>query len=96
MKAKESIIAWNSNSDEVKVGPWPDRTGWSRFYEMTGGAAFAHMHELSHDQLKAYLFIEAMSMIIEDKVDPFAVHRALLELDEYRDAYSENMLIPGF
>jgi len=91
MKAKESIIAWNQNSDQVEVGPWPDRTGWSKSYAMTGGAGCANVQDMSHDQLKAYLFIEAMHMIIRDKVDPFAVHRALLKLDVYRDGLAEDM-----
>ena len=40
------------------------------------------------------MFIEAIHLIIRDKVDPVAVHNALLELDEYRDGLSSDM--PGF
>jgi len=40
------------------------------------------------------VFVEAMHLIVRDRCDPQAVHRALLGLDEYRSGCSDDM--PGF
>ena len=37
MKLVEAMYGWNRNSDEIDVGPWPDTTGWSDRYSLTGG-----------------------------------------------------------
>ena len=39
MKLVEAMYGWNRNSDEIDVGPWPDTTGWSDRYSLTGAPA---------------------------------------------------------
>jgi hypothetical protein len=94
MKAKECMIAWNRNSNEIEVGPWPDQTKWSRRYQSTGGAAFLNVQEMSHTELVGYLFIEAMHLIIRDNVSPSAVHKAFYQIDEYRDGLAADVPKP--
>lgn len=94
MKAKECIFAWNPNSNQVEVGPWPDNQRWSSKYQMTGGASNALVRNLPHKELVGYLFIEAMKIIIRDKVDPFSVHNAFCNIDEYLEGLSEDTPVP--
>lgn len=94
MKAKECMFAWNPNSSEVDAGPWPDRTGWSNKYRMTGGATYSHVQSMSHKELVGYLFIEAMHLIVRDNVHPIAVHNAFCKIDEYREGLTEDVPQP--
>ena len=87
MKAKECMFAWNPNSNEVEVGAWPDEFGWSGKYMMTAGATYTRIHDMTHDQLVAYMYIEAIHLIIRDKVDPISVHNAFSNIEEYRDGW---------
>ena len=94
MKLKKCMFAWNSNSNEVEVGPWPDISGWSLKYTMTAGATWVHVRDLTHDQCIRYLYVEAMHLIVRDKVDPMAVHNAFYIIDEYRDGLAVDMPKP--
>jgi hypothetical protein len=50
MKLVEAMYGWNRNSDEIGVGPWPDTTGWSDRYSLTGGACYTSLlHEHPSD-----------------------------------------------
>jgi len=92
MKSAKAMIAWNPNTNEIKVGPWPDSTGWSKNYSMTSGACYLSRHR-KPNIWKMMNFIDAIHIIIRDKVDPMAVHNAMLVLDEYVDGCSDDM--PG-
>ena len=41
----ETMIAWNPDSEDIRVGPWPDKTGWSDNYDSTDGAFETFWHE---------------------------------------------------
>jgi len=94
VKLKEIMFAWNPNSDEVKVGPWPDKKNWSKGYTMTGGACYSKVAKFTKEQCKFYLYLEGMHLIIRDKVNPIAVHNAFYEIDEYRDGLAHDMPKP--
>ena len=94
MKAKECMFAWNSNSNEIEVGPWPAKTRWSARYAKTGGATYSYVQEMSHKELIGYLFIEAVHLIIRDNVNPLAVHNAFYQIDEYRDGLASDVPKP--
>lgn len=94
MKAKMSMFAWNRNSDQIKVGSWPDTTGWSNKFDLTAGACEARVASMNDDQLRAYLFIQAIHVIVGDKVDPISVHNAFCKIDEYRDCLADDMPMP--
>lgn len=93
MNAKEAMLCWNPDSAEVALIPWPDQKQKSDPYDMTGLAAYTHVQEASFEKRKTIVFIEAMHLIIRDKVDPLAVHEALLGLDEYISGCADDM--PG-
>jgi hypothetical protein len=93
MTYKTAMLVWNPGTSEVLVGPWPDRSGWSKPYKMSSGACYKIRAGKSKQYYKMMAFIDAMHLIVRDKVDPIAVHNAMLSIDEYRDGCSDDM--PG-
>ena len=91
METAEAMLCWNRGTDEVKVVRWPDSTRESRGYRMTALACDSSFASSSYETRKTRIFIEAMHLIVRDKCDPMAVHRALLGLAEYRDGCSRDM-----
>lgn len=97
MNAKNAMLCWNPESSEVALVPWPDRKGAGDKYACStlacnfSGAGSTHHRTV--EERKLIVFIEAMHLIIRDKVDPMAVHNALLDLDEYLDGCADDM--PG-
>ena len=75
MKLVEAMYGWNRNSDEIDVGPWPDTTGWSDRYSLTGGACYTNIRQI---------FIDFHMIVLRDGVDVQAAHRAFLKIDEFR------------
>lgn len=75
------MLAWNPGTDQVEVGPWPDKTQWSDRYECTA---------IAETQLG--LLCEAVTMVMVDRVDAQAAHRELLKLDEYRASLAPDAL----
>jgi hypothetical protein len=92
MKAKNSMIAYNTETGEVRVGPWPDKTQWSRPFPAATGACYLDRHK-HPAQWKMMVFIDAIHIIVREKIDPMTVHNALLAIDEYVDGCADDM--PG-
>lgn len=80
---KSIMIAWNPRSSEVRIGPWPDRTGWSRGLRMTGGACFQDVQEMDGETHRRYLLNLFHTLVIRDGVDPQAAHKALCGIAEF-------------
>jgi hypothetical protein len=93
VKATDVMLCWNPNSADVALVPWPDREGRSDRYLMTTLACNLDLHRRGFERRKLIVFIEAMHLIVRDGVDPVALHRTLLALDEYRDGCAPDM--PG-
>ena len=93
MNAANAMLCWDPDSDRVALVEWPDASRKSDSYEMTGLACYTAIRDMDHERRKAVVFIEAMHLIVRDKVDPMALHRALLGLDEYRDGMAPDMPI---
>jgi hypothetical protein len=91
MRAMESMVAWNPGTKEVEVGPWPDYERWSDKYRCTSGACYALRHGKNEQFQKMMVFIDAIHMIVRDRVDPMAVHLAMINIDEYADGCSDDM-----
>lgn len=91
MKLSQGMFAWNPGTSEVRAGPWPDTTGWTETYQMTGGGCWEFVRRLPSEQAKAHLYIQAMHLIVRDGVEPAAVHRAFQAFDEYVDALADDM-----
>jgi hypothetical protein len=101
---KDTMICWTPPDwpsedkryvrGEVGLYPWPDKTRQSDRYAMTGGATYSHIHQQrSFEKRKTETLIAAIHMIVRDGCDPQKVHQALLGLEEYLDACSDDM--PG-
>ncbi len=82
------MAAWNTGGP-VKVGPWPDRTGWSDDYEMTTGCCRSRQ---DGDRI-ALMFIDFHSLVVGYEVDPAEAHREFLKIKEYRRSISPDF--PG-
>lgn len=91
MKFTEAMIAWNNDSDQIKVSPWPDTTGWSDDYDATVGACEIAIHDLTPDQQIAALFARFLTATLSAGIDVQAAHRAFLEIDEYRRSISPDI-----
>ncbi len=84
MKYTECMIAWNRETDQIAVGPWPDRTGWSRGYRMTVGASFLSVGAMTPTERDAQLLCDFHTVVVRDRVPVEAAHVAFLAIDEYR------------
>lgn len=92
--AKDVILVWDRGTDHrVRLIPYPDITGLSDNYDMCALACYSHVHDMTFEQRKQMVFIKAMHLIIRDKVNPNAVHRVLSGLAEYRDEFTDDMLL---
>lgn len=91
MRFLDCMVAWDRQPMRVKVGPWPDETGWSDAYAMTDGACFTAYHEMTLDERLAAIFILFTLIVVGEGLDPKIVHQAFLAIDEYRDALPQDM-----
>ena len=92
MNLTNTMICWKRGTGEMMLCKWPDKTGRSRGWS-TIGACFHETRKSSFDERKFRVFIEAVHLIVRDKLDPQKLHEMLLRLDEYRDGCSDDM--PG-
>lgn len=58
---------------------------------MSALACYAKVRRMTPAARRAMVFIEAMHLIVRDKCDPIAVHKALLKLTEYRSGLADDM-----
>ena len=93
INATNHMLCWNQGSSEVAVIPWPDIDNLGKRYRMSTLACNLGVSEMSFEQRKMIIFIEAMHLIVRDKCDALSVHEALLNLDEYRDGCADDMLL---
>jgi len=91
--ASNTMLCYSDNSDQVALVPWPDYSGLSDPFDKTTLACRGSIQAAPFEQRKALVFITAMQAIVRDGVDPMALHKALLGLDEYRDGCAAD--VPG-
>ena len=84
-------MAWDKGGP-VEVGPYPDNNAWSDRYDMSAGCC--HTDRGTSVEAKAMmLFIDFHRLVVSWGLDPQAVHREFLKIDEYRRRISPD--IPG-
>ena len=88
----ECMVAWTPGTSKIKVGPWPDKSGWSDGYSFTGGACYLKAHSESKEYNLAALFIEFNTIVVRDCVPYQVAHRAFLHIEEYRRALAPDTL----
>lgn len=85
------MVGWNSpeksgpRSQEVKVGPWPDKTRWSDDFEATAGCCNATWHdELETQEEKIDELIRGFFyLVLSEGIDPDAVHQEFSKIRGY-------------
>ena len=60
---RDWMIGYNIRNLEMAVGPWPDKTDWSRRYDYTTGCCYALIENLPDEEIAERLRGEALHMI---------------------------------
>jgi hypothetical protein len=93
INASRAIIAWNwekfggdAPKGAVGIGPYFGRgePDWTEPYDCTGGAAYVFRRELSGVEQDFHVMRDYYMLIHDYGLDPHLVHRAFLELEEFR------------
>jgi hypothetical protein len=107
MKAKDAVLYWNPRGPEglsydvevANINSHADRSG----YVCSSLAAWTEYRETDDIHRLAFIFIEAVHLMVRDGVHPKNVHDALLSIDEYRTAIAPDLAgseasdeFPGF
>lgn len=93
MKSKDAMLCW-SQFGGVEVVQWPDVTGASNAYENTDLAAWTDYRKSSPKDRLLWIYIAAMTAMARDGVHPWAMHFALLQIEEYRETVADDMPLP--
>tara|TARA_Y100001938_G_scaffold137831_1_gene202577 strand:+ start:543 stop:920 length:378 start_codon:yes stop_codon:yes gene_type:complete len=83
MRFKECIIAWDNDTGEIKVGPYPER-GHTRHLKASVGAVFSDVHEMNGRQQALKTFVEFATLDVNSGLTVNALHKEFLKIDEYR------------
>jgi len=101
MLLKDSLILWNPerkgpkhSGKEVMVVVNGSRLPESKNYRYSGGGCYAETQDLTHAESMAYVFRDAMKLIVRDNMNPEAVHAAFCEIREYRDGLADDTKVP--
>ena len=80
------MVAWNAPPQEprLRVGPWPDSSGWSDPYRLTTGCCIDSFAKLSDDEKAVRLVYQAIGMMFEG-VPPEDVLREFAQIRVWRD-----------
>ena len=87
MKAAEALITWDNEPEpRVCVSPLWAESVLSRQLEYSGGAAWQERRSLKGRQQIACVLADFVILTIHYGLPPALVHKAFLEIDEYREA----------
>jgi hypothetical protein len=91
---REALVAWNPGTDLVRVGPLmdgPDAPDWTDHpirYECTAGAAYRIVRQMTGDKLIARMLTDWHDIVVRDRCDVVAAHKAFLGVSEYRKLFA--------
>ena len=91
LELKRTMIVWNPETDQVKVGPHPDRTDWSRGYVYSDGACWSDVKKLSRSQANSFLLNLYVKLVVLYEIDPFAAYKALSNIEGFTDGLPVDM-----
>lgn len=92
VKVDKAMLMWNPGTDEAAAIEHP--AGWrAGSFKMSVGACMTSWKGLSKQEQALQLVLEAWQAVIRDRVDPEALHEALLEVKEYHHILAED--VPG-
>lgn len=78
----EWMVAWDRGGD-IKVGPWPDKIGWSDDYMFTSGCCYLERRSAPNAWKVAMMFIDFHSIVVRDKVDSQVAHKEFCKIGEF-------------
>jgi hypothetical protein len=90
------MVAWNTKgafkeedgrSESIEVGPWPDKTGWSKGYRFTVGCCFLENHTMPAADKIAQMFMDFHTCVVRDGIDPQKAHADSSRSANTADAY---------
>lgn len=108
--ARDCELMWNRRSDEVTVQPLPTREGvkrmglmafgpdkWKLGYAMNDFGVMCDIRSgrMPHDELVRYVAATFIAMVVADRCDLMAVHRAFCQVSEYQELLCISDRIPG-
>ena len=93
MDIRHHIIAYNCNSDQIKVSPILDEISYKSLdhFRMTTGAAYVWVRTGNNAELKSFLKAEFIAAVFRDGVCPLAAYRAFMQIDQFRQAVPDDM-----
>lgn len=101
MRLKDSMVMWKPDSSNIKVmsrdvylAEVQDnniRQSYRKLYPYWFSGRNSKYKGLSALKSKMMIYIEAIHIIVRDKVDPDAVHKEFLNIDEYVDGLADDM-----
>lgn len=95
MKAHEALIAWSGWDDpsptagQVAVGRivGEGEVAWTNGYAHTGGIASEGRRQMQGADSLVGLFRDFHYLVVDERLDPEAVHKAFLQIDEYAELF---------
>jgi hypothetical protein len=89
MKAHESMVCWNPNTNEIDVFQWPDSRMLSEGYLCSWGACNRFFKRCSGDRLKIVLSAKAFDIALHSNVPLANVLDAFGKIDEFAAVFRE-------
>jgi hypothetical protein len=90
MTAKDKVICWNPDSDQVAIFTHP-MNGRGRNYRRSVGACDICWRNLSFKERSLKIAGELLTIALRDNVPLAALHKALSPLDEYAALLAEDV-----
>lgn len=94
LDARKYMLCWSRETGKAWLTEWPDSHGKGGDYDGDCLASSSAFRQMTFDQRKLMVYIQAMHVIVGDGIDPMEVHNALLPLAEYQSGLAEDM--PGY
>ena len=78
------MVAWTPGEPQsVKVGPWPDKDGWTDGYSFTTGCCELARQRWPLERKVMKMFIDFHTLTVRDGIDPRAAHWQFSKIGEY-------------
>jgi hypothetical protein len=93
MNLKDALIAWNPESDQIRVGSLVSGKDqdWTLPYGMTGGAAYIEVRSMTGQTAKMRVMSDFIGIVVRDGVCAQAAHREFSKIEEYCEAVPQDM-----
>ena len=86
------MVAYDRETGEIEVGPWPDKTGWSKRLPSTDGCCFSERRQFTLSQRLLMVFIDFHTTVVGAGIDPIKAHREFLKIDEFAEHVAPDLV----